>query len=190
MRAAPHNFQDSLAFSHAAEDLPFWAEVYREAFPTMRVMVNHRQDGAHQRMGIDRSIILESSKQIRIDEKVRGRNKKTGRVYTDIALEYWSDEEREVPGWVCKPLLCDYIAYAIAPLGVCYLLPVEPLQSAWRRNSEQWLAENHSIKAENQCRFTGRWWTTVSVCLEPKDLFAKIGNEHRIQFEKWEGEVE
>lgn len=40
-----HNFADSLALSHAAEDLPLWDVVYHKAFPTMACMVNHRQDG-------------------------------------------------------------------------------------------------------------------------------------------------
>lgn len=170
--------------SHAAEDLPIWNEVYRKAFPTMRAMINHREDGDHQRAGIDRSIILENSKQILIDEKVRGRNKKTGLVYKDIALEYISDREREVPGWCCKPLLCDYIAYAIAPLGKCYLLPVQQLQNAWAEYGNNWIRDYFKIIAHN--KGSARDWHTISVGVPPKVLFKAIGKCLRVQFDPCE----
>ena len=49
-----HDFGESLRFSHSASDLPIWEEVYRQAFPSFAAMVDHRQDGEHQRAGIDR----------------------------------------------------------------------------------------------------------------------------------------
>jgi len=172
----PHIFRESLARSHAAEDLPLWEEVYRKAFPTMVSMANHRQDGYHQRLGIDRSITLANAKQILIDEKFRGRNEKTGKVYDDIALEYLSNRDRNIPGWVCKSLLADYIAYAIGPLGKCYLLPVLQLQQAWKNNSRTWLKAYQQIPAQNE------GWVTMSLCLPVPVLFKAIGNCLRIEF--------
>ena len=179
-----HNFEKSLKMSHEAEDLPFWGEVYRKAFPGMVAMVNHREDGEWQRAGIDRSLILKNSKQILIDEKVRGRNKLTGKVYTDIALEYWSDEERQSPGWVCKPLRADYIAYAIAPIGKCYLLPVIQLQIAWNENSSEWIENYRRIKARN--KYNGNVWTTISVPVPVSELFSAIGKGLRVSFHPME----
>lgn len=175
-----HSFKNSLAQSHAAEDLPFWQETYQRAFPHMAAMVNHRQDGPHQRAGIDRSVILNNGKQLLIDEKVRGRNKVTGQVYTDIALEFLSDEERGVPGWVCKPLLADYIAYAIAPLGKCYLLPVIQLQAAWDKHGVDWRQEFRVIEAHN--RDGSRTWTTKCVCIPVDRLYLAIGGMLRVSF--------
>jgi len=175
-----HNFQHSLNRSHSAEEMPFWEQVYKTAFPNMSAMVNHRQDGDHQRMGIDRSIILSNAKQITIDEKVRFK------AYNDIALEYLSDKERNLPGWVCKPLQCDYIAYAIAPLGKCYLLPVIQLQMAWEAHKERWFSiTDFRINAENWCPHTQRKWTTVSLGCPVKEVFQAIGNSLRIDFEPW-----
>jgi len=174
-----HNFAESLKESHAAEDLPFWAEVYQKAFPTMVAIVNHRSDGWHQRQGVDRSITLANSKQILVDEKVRGRNKITGVIYGDIALEYMSDEERKIPGWVCKSLLADYIAYAIAPVGKCYLLPVLQLQQAWERHKAEWLT-GKPIRAHN--RYNGRTWVTLSVGVPVPTLFRAIGECLRVSF--------
>jgi len=50
---------------------------------------------------------------------------------------------------VQKPLACDFIAYAYAPSGVCYLLPVVPLQRAWRQHGRQWIKEYGQRRAQN-----------------------------------------
>jgi hypothetical protein len=148
----------------------------------MKAMINHRQDGEHQRAGIDRSIILENSKQILIDEKVRGKNKKTGIIYEDILLEYWSNFEQKIPGWICKSLRADYIAYAIAPLGICYLLPIPQLQKVWKINGDFWKRIYPTIKAENKNDY-GNFWTTISVGIPVNVLFKAIGQCLRIKFE-------
>lgn len=182
-----NNFADCLIESHKADELPLWEEVYHKAFPTMIAMHNHRKDGDHQRVGIDRSIILENGKQLFIDEKVRGKNKITGKVYEDIALEFLSDKDRNIPGWVCKPLLIDYIAYAIAPLGKCYLLPVQQLQQSWNNKKSSWLDIYKTITAHN--KYNGKMWQTIS-CPVPVDvLFKEIGSCLRIEFTTTEIEV-
>lgn len=173
-----HDFDDKLAQSHAAADLPFWGQVYKEAFPKMRDMIDTREDGWHQRAGIDRRIILDPIGEVFIDEKVRGRDKR-GNVYEDIALEYVSNDRRNDPGWVCKPLAANYIAYAIAPIGLCYLLPVTPLQEAWRRYGEAWLAE---YRKPFHCA-PNKNYTTLFVPVPVPVLFAAIGNWHRVKFE-------
>lgn len=170
-----HDFKECLAQSHAAADLPIWKEIYDKAFPG-GIMVDHRKDSPQQRAGIDRSITMPNSKQFLIDEKIRGRNKKTGRVYEDIALEFWSNYEKRVPGWVCKPLLADYIAYAIGPLGKCYLLPVLQLQQTWAKHGEDWLKRMKLIEARNE------GYTTHSVGVPVAELFQKMGQAFRIDF--------
>lgn len=165
-----HNFEESLLASHRASDLPIWERIYRSAFPSFCAMVDHRQDGEHQRAGIDRSIVLQNSKQILVDEKIRWKP------YDDIALEYLSNDRTGAPGWVCKPLRADYIAYAIAPLGRCYLLPVIQLQIAWNRKGEEWKASCPHIKAKNV------GYTTHSVGVRPSELFPAIGGAFRVAF--------
>lgn len=167
-----HDFQESLRRSHEASDLPIWLEIYRQAFPDLMACVDHRQDGEHQRAGIDRSLTLANSKQILIDEKVRWKT------FSDIALEYWSDRDRRIPGWVCKPLRADFICYAIAPLGQAYLLPVPQLQSAWRKYGTDWIAAyKPPINAQN------RGYVTVSCGVPVAVLFKAIGECLRIRFE-------
>jgi hypothetical protein len=166
----PHDFKESLARSHAAEDLAIWRQVYEQAFPTMQAMINHRQDGDHQRRGIDRSIILRNSKQILIDEKIRFKP------YNDILLEVWSDKKRRVPGWVAKDLLCDFIAYAVAPLGVCYLLPTQQLRHVWRAHGRRWYQSNFRPQADNGS------WITESVVVPADELMAAIQDAMTIKF--------
>lgn len=171
----PHDFRESLEQSQEANDLPIWREMYQQAFPSMVAMVDHRQDGEHQRAGIDRSVILANSKQILIDEKVRFK------AYDDICLEVWSDKGRRVPGWVAKPLRCDYIAYAVAPLGKGYLLPTVQLQSAWAKHGEQWSNEYFHPEAYNKRGESE--WVTENVAVPVPVLFKAIGGCLRLTFE-------
>lgn len=175
-----YDFNECLAMSHRAADWPGWVDLYRELFPTMIGCHDHRQDGDHQRAGIDRSIVLASSKQLLIDEKVRGRNKKTGQVYADILLEVWSKRDQRVPGWVVKPLQADYIAYLIAPHGRCYLLPVLQLQLAWSHHGERWTRNYRPREAHNN------GWVTVSVPVPVDVLFPAMGAGLRASFAPWE----
>lgn len=168
--SAVHDFADSLAASHRASDLPIWEEIYRKSFPDFLAMVDHRQDGEHQRAGIDRSVILQNSKQLLIDEKIRWKP------YPDIAVEYLSNDRTGAPGWACKPLRADYIAYAIAPLGMCYLLPVIQLQQAWRRKGDIWKASCFIVRAPN------RGYTTLSAAVPVHELFSEIGRALRVPF--------
>lgn len=177
-----HEFAASLQKSHAAQDLPFWETVYHKAFPTMIGMHNHRKDGQYQRSGVDRSIVLEHGKVVYVDEKTRWRNEKTGRVYEDIALEYLSSDRTDAPGWVCKPLIADYIAYAIAPLGWCYLLPVIQLQQVWSIHGPKWLEEMRQGKRDHIVS-DNVTYKTHSVSVFPKELFPLIGGCLRQSFD-------
>ena len=125
-------FQEDLAFSHKAEDLPIWEEIYRRAFPGFAGMISYREFGDHQKAGVDRGVYLEHAKEILIDEKVRRKD------YGDILLEYLSNDRTGALGWACKPLRADYIAYAILPVGECHLMPVIQLQEAWRKRGDEW----------------------------------------------------
>ena len=172
-----HDFDECLKKSHDAHDLPIWEQMYRKAFPDMLAMHDHRDDGYWQRAGIDRSLILRSSKQILIDEKVRGRNRATGRIYSDVAIEYVSNNISGALGWAEKPLAADYIAYAIAPLGKGYLLPVLHFQAAWRKKKETWLLEFGHREAPND------GYKTLFCPVPVARLFPEIGQQLRVTFD-------
>lgn len=167
-----NNFAEDLKFSHKCEDDPCWRSIYEQAFPTMVAMISHRENGDHQKAGIDRSVILANSKQIMIDEKAR-RRFDTG----DIMLEFISNDQRGDKGWVEKSLLCDYIAYAFIPSGICYLMPVPQLQAAWIKHKVEWLAAYGTMKAKNATYYTHNCPVKTGV------LFSSIGQMLRIHFQ-------
>jgi len=167
-----NDFKKDLEYSHSCEDDPCWLEIYKKAFPTMTNIISHRQDGWHQRDGVDRSIILANSKQILIDEKAR-RIKNTG----DIMLEYISNDKNNSPGWAEKSLRCDYIAYAFMPSGIAYLLPVLQLQHAWQKNKDLWLSKYKTRAAINKS------YKTLNCPVPTNELYKEIGQCLRIDFE-------
>jgi hypothetical protein len=126
-----HRFEQSHALS-AEYGQDFWLPIYRRAFPTLMSAVAIEQDGWAQRAGIDRLLTLACGRTFTVDEKIRTED------WPDVLLERWSDEARRKPGWVQKPLACDFVAYAYAPAGTCVLLPVPALQRAWRQHGRQW----------------------------------------------------
>jgi len=138
-----HDFAGSLALSETFAEASWWLDIYRKAFPTMISAVSVRSDGWAQRGGIDRVVTLACGRVFTVDEKVRTAD------WSDILLEQWSDEGRRSPGWIQKPLACDFIAYAFAPSRRCYLLPVAPLQRAWRQNGRGWVREFGQRRALN-----------------------------------------
>lgn len=138
-----HRFEESLALAEQYAEAGWWLDVYRRAMPRLASAVSVRQDGWAQRGGIDRLLTLSCGRTYSIDEKVRSRD------WPDILLEQWSDEQRRSPGWIQKPLACDFIAYGFAPTETCYLLPVVPLQRAWRQHGREWLRLYGTRRARN-----------------------------------------
>ena len=126
---------------HAGSE--WWLKTYRRAFPRLASAVSVREDGWAQRGGVDRVLTLACGRVYTVDEKVRTED------WPDVLLEQWSDEARRSPGWVQKPLAADFIAYAYAPSRVCYLLPVVPLQRAWRQHGREWIKRYGQVRAQN-----------------------------------------
>lgn len=143
VEARTHDFRSSLALSNSYADAPWWIDIYRGAFPTLVSAVSVRADGWAQRGGIDRVLTLACGRTYTVDEKIRTNE------WPDILLEEWSDEARRIDGWVRKPLACDFIAYAFAPARKCYLLPVAPLQRAWRLHGQSWAQSYGHRRARN-----------------------------------------
>lgn len=164
IRLKEHSFHEDLAYSHSQADHPMWHQIYRQAFPTMRAMVDVRQDGWAQRGGIDRVVTLNCGRTVTIDEKVRRM------AFKDIHLE-WGHEfgnGRLEPGWIEKDLACEYIAYAWQPLRIGYLLPFLQLREAWRRNGERWKGAFYQAEAKN-CRYV-----SIGVCVPIREVLRHV----------------
>lgn len=165
-----HDFAECLAKSLAHADAPWWLEVYRQAFPSVASAVNVRADGWAQRGGIDRVLTLSSGRTITVDEKVREKD------WPDILLERWSDERRREPGWIQKPLACDFIAYAFVPSRTCYLFATLTLQRAWRMQGRQWAKSFGEIRAQND------GYVTVSVPVPRAVLLTAMADAMKIEW--------
>lgn len=120
---------------------------------------------------------MSDSRIFTVDEKIRLRN------FPDVLLEEWSDRDRQIPGWILKPLLCDFILYVNVPGGRAYLLPTLQLQAAWARSGEEWKRTRDSIPAHNRDPRTGREWTSINWPIAVEELFPKIGACLRASFD-------
>ena len=139
-----HDFRERLDWSESQKDEPFWDAVYQKAFPNI---VNHMPapgDVASQRMGIDRVVFLANGRSVLIDEKKRGKE------YDDILLEYISVDTTGAPGWIEKDMAIDFLAYAFIPSRRCYLYSWPLLRQAWEANKERWLTLYRPVIARNR----------------------------------------
>jgi hypothetical protein len=146
-----HDFATDLEWSQSQHAAEWWEATYRTAWPDLATMATVDEDGWGQRAGIDRVVTLRSGRTIMIDEKV------SRKLYSRFFLEVWSDKARKAPGWITKPVLAEYIAYAFAPSEICYLLPVLTLQRAWRQHADEW------TKQYGTCEVQNARWVTVGV---------------------------
>ena len=164
-----HKFEESLAMSRAQADEPWWEDVYRAAFPSFAGMIYVADDGWAQRGGIDRVITLTSGKTLTVDEKSRSRD------WPDIAWEYLSSVEDKKPGWCCKDLACDYIAYAFVPSRTCYLLPALQLRKAFLKHGRKWVQLGRSRQNGFQIiRAVNDGYTTASVAVPIRESLDAI----------------
>ncbi len=158
------DFVERLEWSADLSDEPEWAAFYQRVWPDMLRAVRVDKDGLEQRAGIDREIILPDFRRILIDEKKRQT------AFRDIALEEWSvcggfDRKARMVvrpktrGWAWDPKKrCDYVAYAVPLLRVCYLLPYDLLRLTFARRIDEWRRTcSYPIVAHN------RGYDTVSV---------------------------
>lgn len=178
-----HDFKEQLEYSHGRSDQPYWQEIYRQAFPDMRHMLDLRHNGWHQRAGRDRMIVLSSGRSIYIDEKVRRR------AYPDIVVEVWStypkngrepyppEASSATEGWGQKPLDCDYLAYGFEPTQTCHLIPFLGLRAAWAKRHLEWIEQASQrvsgfrwVVADN-----GRY-NTISIAVPTETLLVQIND--------------
>ncbi len=163
-----HDFKERLDYSWSTTHDPFWAAVYAKAFPNMVNAMPCERDGEHQRMGIDRVVLLDNGQILKIDEKKRESE------YNDILLEYVSVDTTGAPGWIEKNLAIDYLAYAFPNSKRCYLFPWPFLRRAWKQNGEQWKRQYKRVEAQN------KGYKTISVAVPINVLYAAVNRATRV----------
>ena len=143
-----------------------WERAYLEYFPELQSIKSVRHMSKWNRQSITKRIKLSNDKVINISEKIRYRNRYTGRIYEDIALEYVSVDTQSTPGWICKPTNIDYLVYIIEPLNICHIFPMQELQVCWRRHNREWFKYYPDISASNETYSTRSLCIPISVLKE------------------------
>lgn len=171
-----YNFNASLKKSQSDQDLTFWKTLYVDWFGEGITIIKHPEHGVHQKEGIDRSIVLPNSRQFLIEEKVDWYE--TGNMF----LEYWSSYDDRSPGWIEKPLRCDYLVYAFPKCGQAFLFDFLQLRKTWFANKNEFIrkyGEKRVYNDKGRCK-----WTTVGVAVPVRDIYAFYHQNHCIRFKK------
>lgn len=174
--SAVHDFNERLEYSHSHSDSSWWIDVYKKAFPTFLTAVDIRKDGWMQRSGVDRLVILESGKQVCVDEKVRSKKYYDVHPEGDIFLETWSKKESQVRGWIAKDLQTDFIAYAFENTKECYLMPFQNMRKAYLENRFSWCRRYGKRQTRTKTRCKRGFYTTEGIPVPIPVLLEEIKN--------------
>lgn len=93
--------------------------------------------------------------------------------YSDILLEYLSNDQTGSLGWIEKSLHIDYLAYGFLVSKCVYLFEWQLLRRAWIQFGKEWKAIYFNASAEND------GYKTWSVCV-PIKVLTKAVNRARI----------
>jgi hypothetical protein len=163
-----HDIRDDLPISKLHARAEWWGPVCKHFFPDLTEM-RIEEDRAFQVRGVDRRIKLTGNpaRVQLIEEKVR---KET---YEDFLLEYWSVFERQVLGWIEKPdQMSDFLIYVFLASAEAYLLPFQPLRSAWLAHRTEWIAKYPRIVGQNE------GYTTISCAVPIPVIRLTVGFQH------------
>jgi hypothetical protein len=130
-----NGFAESLEKGNNPIAHTFLDAVYRKAFYNFDQLIRTKNgDTVSQKAGSDVVIWTTANRAYTADEKIRDRAD-----YSDIALEYISNDRVKTPGWMEKDLSIDYLVYAFVPVRRAYLFPWQQLKMAWEKNKANWL---------------------------------------------------
>lgn len=169
-----HEFAAQDAYSKAPADEAFWLAAYKAFFPDFLSMSPCVPNVDAQRMGVDRVIVLANGREVRLDEKKRPQSYMDADGNPDILLEFLSNDQTGAPGWIEKPLLIDYIAYALMDVQTVYMLPWDGLRRVWRGNGGGWKKRYGVKKAANN------GYMTHSVPVPVPELYRAISAACRV----------
>lgn len=174
-----HDFHECLKISESAHCLEFWSKTYQKAFPDMIGMHDNNRKNDAQYQGVDRLIVLKSTKVLLIDEKIRTEE------YDDILLEHTSNDRTGAPGWINKNLTIDYLAYGFIKSRRCYLFPWEMLRRAWLHYGDMWIAKAKACQAGfRPVRARNAYYVTLSIAVPTKYLMRAVAYASVIQLDK------
>jgi len=172
-----HQFSEDLCWAESQADAPYWWPLYKDAFPSLVHMERVKKDGWAQRGGIDRLLVLESGKTLHVEEKARRK------YYPDVALEHWSNYERQIPGWIEKDLATDYFCYVWVPKAQGVLFPFHTLRKAWLTNRESWMKQaEYRQNGFYIAKSPNPGYTTYSTCVPLPIISAAVKDAMKVSW--------
>lgn len=136
-----NNFSADLIYSVSQKE--FWKSAYKKAFPVMLDVIDYSKDMRAQAVGIDTIVKLPFGGILRIDEKMRRKNR------GDVLVEYISNDKTNTAGWIEKDLRIDFIGYAYMDTREVLFIPFVDLQNLWKIKKEYWLSKYKLPPAKN-----------------------------------------
>lgn len=126
-------------------------KIYKAFFPRLkRFRREFRKD--YQKRGVDVIVVL-PEESFWIEEKVVRKD------WEEFALEYYSNKEAGILGWMNTDLKCDYLLYVFYPSKTIYLLKWDELKKLWDKNKREWLKTKERL-------FIGNQGSGSSMCLK------------------------
>lgn len=97
-------------------------------------------------------------------------NKFREKLWNDVLLEVYSNEETRRIGWTGADLKCDLIGYWYVEARGGFLISWPQLHSVWQENAVAWITEFGIKQSLNESG--GRKWTTVNVPIPVREIEA------------------
>lgn len=117
-------------------------KIYKTLFPRLkRFRREFRKD--YQKRGIDVVVVL-PEESFWIEEKVVRKD------WKEFALEYYSNKEAGILGWMNTDLKCDYLLYVFYPSKTIYLLEWAELKKLWDKKKREWLKTKERLYIANK----------------------------------------
>ena len=133
MKNEETTYQDKLKVSHMYEEM--WHKFYDVKFPGNKEILVIT-DNDIQRQGVDKIITTSNDTRVFVEEKT------LLDVHDEICFEWLSNSVSGESGWIEKPLICNYLAYAFAPIETVYLFEWRVLQAMWKKYGDIWKSSN------------------------------------------------
>ena len=144
-RNSANPFEDEHEKSLENTKLSFWNPLYRQLFNNSFVKREIVKDLVIQASGVDSVVHLKNNITIKFEEKLRDE------MWSDICLEYISNDNTNAPGWIEKQQASKYLVYIVQDSQnyYCYVYSFAALQDAWM-DHKNYFIKNYGYKYDGK----------------------------------------
>lgn len=171
-QAREYGFQDRLVFSQGIAEKNDIAEILLGHIPDAASI--ERSQLSDDRNGTDYWVYRNSgTRPISVDVKRRDLDPVEKGWGDDVALETWSDVDRQKVGWTLDDTKeTDYVMWLWEPTSRWMLVPFVMLRAVFEENKEAWTSV-HKVSKQLSDK-DGRYWFSECVFVPRKDIWTAI----------------